>query len=44
MAHGSQVRPVHALSAEVKMKVIQLARSKYAGFNLSHFTDLLKEK
>jgi hypothetical protein len=28
----------------VKIKVSELARDKYAGFNFSHFTDLLEEK
>lgn len=45
LAHGNRgKRPVHALSPEVKNKVIQLARSKYTGFNFSHFTDLLEER
>jgi transposase len=45
LAHGNRGRkPAHALSQEVKIKVTQLAYSKYAGFNFSHFTDLLEEK
>jgi len=45
LAHGNRGRPpVHALSAAVKMKVTELAHSKYVGFNFSHFRDLLEEK
>jgi transposase len=45
LAHGNRGRkPAHALSQQIKMKVIELAGSTYAGFNFSHFTDLLEEK
>jgi transposase len=45
LAHGNRnKKPSHALSKEVKVKVIELARTKYEGFNFSHFTDLLAEK
>ena len=45
LAHGNRgKKPVHALNEGVKIKVIQLARSKYSGFNFSHFRDLLEEK
>ena len=45
LAHGNRGRrPAHALSQQVKDKVIELARSKYAGFNFSHFTESLEER
>jgi transposase len=45
LAHGNRgKKPTHALSEEVRSKVANLARSKYAGFNFSHFTELLEEK
>ncbi|MBN2255264.1 MAG: ISNCY family transposase [Deltaproteobacteria bacterium] len=45
LAHGNRGRmPFHALDPAIKLKVTQLARSKYVGFNFSHFTELLGEK
>jgi transposase len=45
LAHGNRGQiPRHALKADVKLKVIALARSKYAGFNFSHFTEMLEER
>ncbi len=45
LAHGNRGHAVaHALRAEVKIKVVQLARSKYVGFNFSHFTEMLEER
>jgi transposase len=45
LAHGNRGRkPGHALKEELKTRVIQLARSRYTGFNFSHFTDLLEER
>src|SRR5512141_2857501 len=45
LAHGNRgQRPARALSTEIKAKVTQLARSKYDGFNFSHFTELLEER
>lgn len=45
LAHGNRGRkPGHALKEELKTRLIQLARSRYTGFNFSHFTDLLEER
>jgi transposase len=45
LAHGNRgQKPAHALKAEVKLKVAQLARGKYSGFNFSHFTEMLEER
>jgi transposase len=45
LAHGNrQKKPSHALSDEVIIKVTKLARTKYIGFDFSHFTDLLEER
>ena len=42
LAHGNRGRkPVHALDDSVKLTVIQLAKSTYAGFNTQHFTEKL---
>jgi transposase len=45
LAHSNRGRkPYHALNESLKTGVITLARTKYIGFNFSHFTDLLEEK
>lgn len=45
LAHGNRGRkPAHALREDVREKVTELARSKYTGFNFSHFTELLEER
>jgi transposase len=45
LAHGNRGRkPAHALSQAIKDRVSELARSKYTGFNFSHFTELLEER
>lgn len=45
LAHGNRGRiPAHALDQVTKLKVAELARTKYAGFNCCHFTELLGEK
>ena len=45
LAHGNRGRkPAHALSQAIKDKVTELARSKYTGFNFSHFTESLEER
>jgi len=45
LAHGNRGQlPEHALSGEVKLRVAQLARSKYAGFNFSHLSEMLEER
>jgi transposase len=45
LAHGNRGRiPAHALKAEVRVKVAQLARSKYVRFNFSHLTEMLEER
>lgn len=43
LAHGNRGRrPVHALSAEVREQVVALAADpRYAGYNHSHFTEVL---
>ena len=44
LAHGNRGRrPVNALPAELKAEVLQLAESKYVGFNHTHFTEKLVE-
>jgi transposase len=44
LAHGNRGRgPVNRIKEEVRQEVIELARSKYAGFNQQHFTEFLQE-
>jgi transposase len=44
LAHGNRGRrPVNALPAELKEEVLQLASSKYKGFNHTHLTEKLAE-
>jgi len=45
LAHGNRgKKPIHALKEEVKIKVSELARTRYVGFNFSHFTEILEER
>jgi len=44
LAHGNRGRkPCNALEDSLKVKVVELARSTYAGFNTQHFTEFLAE-
>ena len=44
LAHGNRERkPMNALSEELSQKVIELAGSKYRGFNHTHLTEKLAE-
>jgi hypothetical protein len=44
LAHGNRERkPVNALSEELSQQVIELAGSKYKGFNHTHLTEKLEE-
>lgn len=45
LAHGNRGRKPHnTLDEELKEKVVELARSIYAGCNFQHFTELLAER
>lgn len=45
LVHGNRGRrPVHALPDELKERVCELARTRYAGCNDQHFTELLGER
>jgi transposase len=45
LAHGNRGRaPVHALDATLATRVIELARTTYAGCNDTHLTELLAEE
>jgi transposase len=45
LAHGNRGRqPQHALSPTTRTQVLELAQTKYAGFNHSHLTDKLHEE
>src|SRR5512136_427900 len=45
LAHGNRGQiPVHALKADIRLKVSELARTKYVGFNFSHLTEMLEER
>jgi len=45
LAHGNRGRqPQHTLSPSIRAKVLELAQTKYAGFNHSHLTDKLREE
>jgi transposase len=45
LAHGNRgKKPYHALDERIKIKVMELASTKYSGFNFSHFTELLEER
>jgi transposase len=44
LAHGNRGRrPTHALRPGVAARVVELARTKYVGFNQHHFTEMLAE-
>ena len=44
LAHGNRGRPPrHALPPETAASVVELYRTKYQGFNFSHFTEKLVE-
>lgn len=45
LAHGNRgKKPSHALDEDVKQKVLALARTRYQGFNFSHYRDSLEER
>jgi len=45
LAHGNRGRKQpNALEDSLKVKVVELARSTYAGFNTQHFTEFLAER
>lgn len=45
LAHSNRGRrPAHALDEGIKAQVLTLVRTKYAGFNTQHFTELLSER
>lgn len=45
LAHGNRGRrPSHALDTSVVASVVELAKTKYAGFNQHHFTEMLAER
>ena len=44
LVHGNRGRrPVHALTAEVRQRVVELAQGRYAGFNDQHLAEKLAE-
>jgi len=44
LAHGNRGRkPVHALSNDLRHRVVDLVQLKYAGFNQQHYTEKLAE-
>jgi transposase len=45
LAHGNRGRlPYNAIDVVIQEKVIELARSRYTGFNQQHFSEKLEEK
>lgn len=45
LAHGNRGRqPAHALSAEVRTRIVAAAQTTYAGCNHAHLTELLAER
>lgn len=45
LAHGNRGRrPAHALDPAVAEQIVALAKTKYAGFNQHHFTEMLLER
>jgi len=45
LAHGNRGRqPVNAVAEAVRQQVVELARTRYTGFNHTHFTELLAER
>jgi transposase len=44
LAHGNRGRrPSHALDPKLAIRVVELAKTKYFGFNQHHFTEMLAE-
>lgn len=44
LAHGNRGRqPANAIDTEVRRRVVELASTRYAGFNHQHFTEFLNE-
>jgi transposase len=45
LAHGNRgKRPANAVASAIKARVLELARTSYAGCNTLHFTELLRER
>jgi len=45
LAHGNRGhKPAHAVGGDIKGRVLTLARTKYAGFNTQHFTEMLEDQ
>lgn len=45
LVHGNRNRPANnSTSTEIRAKIIALARDRYAGFNQTHFTEMLAER
>lgn len=45
LAHGNRGRrPVNATTEKIRLQVIELARTRYAGFNFTHLTESLAER
>src|SRR4030042_166396 len=45
LTHGNRGRePANRISEEVRQQVVELARTRYAGFNHTHLTELLAER
>ena len=45
LSHGNRGRKAaHALDEGIKARILELARLKYAGFNIQHFTEALAER
>lgn len=45
LAHGNRGRrPIHSLDPGLAARVVELAKTKYLGFNQHHFTEMLAER
>jgi len=45
LAHGNRGRkPVHTLDEEIREQVVELAQTKYEGFNHQHLAEFLGEQ
>jgi len=45
LAHGNRGRkPLHAVSDDIRRKIVDLAQGDYAGFNQQHYAELLAER
>lgn len=45
LAHGNRGRrPANAVDAKLQARVVELAKTRYAGFNQQHFTEMLAER